>query len=84
MIHADSVARIAVEVLTDHDLSPSTRALLTLGGIEHDAYFDDDEKLRIVDEVLSEHEAQAVEERNDGATRAIVALRVFIQQHIPA
>ena len=78
--------RRAVVVLTEHELSPSTRDLLALEGCAVADWCDREEKLDLIDAILSEYEAQAVayvapgERESVAAVRAIVAARVSVQE----
>lgn len=79
---AHAAARKAIDVLTgsDGDLGPSTRDLLTLDGLATAGeWTDEQEAARMVDVILSEYEAVAVERDDRESIRAIIALRVEIE-----
>lgn len=81
-----ALATAAVAVLTEHELSPSTRDLLTLDGIARSVWPEESERLELLDTILAEYEAQAVAHLAPGeryaaiVVRAIVGLRVQVQQ----
>lgn len=71
----ESLARRAIEVLTEHDLSPATRDLVTLEGVGPAGWAETDELVSLVDVILSEYEAAAVAADNYDAVRAILRVR---------
>jgi len=80
IVDAKAAASAAIVLVTSADLGPSTRDLLTLEGVvAGPKWLDNEELASIVDEVLSEHEAIAVEQDDYVSVRAIIELRRQIE-----
>jgi hypothetical protein len=52
---AAALAEHAVGFLTENELSPSTRDLLTLAGISEDSWFEEDEKISVIRDIVGAH-----------------------------
>lgn len=70
-----TLTRSAIDVLTGHELSPSTRDLCTVEGLAGADFAEDLERVSLLDEILAEYEAAAVADGNYDAVRAILRLR---------